>query len=85
MFFTEVELDCSAEMETAINKNVLRLLTKFNEGYQTGVKWPDKWKTHGAPGGPWVYGGNSREDAEQSLLENEVWRNGYREGRALNP
>jgi hypothetical protein len=52
----------------------------YADGYLSGYNWPDKWETHGKPGGPAVYGGRNEIDARRSLRANTHWRRGWDDG-----
>lgn len=61
----------------------------FMDGYNTGLTWPDKWESHGRPGGPWVCGPTRPDPTPEQLeryrfsrLMNETWRRGWRWGHA---
>lgn len=69
-------LDLGVELESVIPENVLRLLARFNEGFETGVSWT---ATH-VPGGPWIYSGQDTEGRQQSRAEHQAWMAGWREG-----
>jgi ribosome modulation factor len=56
------------------------------DGYQSGLNWPDTWEDHPKPGGPWVNGGRytekERQMAAQSSAERQAWLEAWERGHA---
>lgn len=52
----------------------------YDEGFDRGLNWPDKWESHGEPGGP--FRGCSRFEAlrKANLAYCDAWLRGWREG-----
>ena len=61
---------------------------KYDEGYERGLNWPDKWESHGKPGGPWIKsdyvpwseGNPGWRYNKKSLQENRDWCRGWEDG-----
>lgn len=58
----------------------------YQDGYQSGLNWPDAWMNHHEPGGPWVpsagYDAGSRAVKAQFAAENHAWKDGWKIGLA---
>ena len=57
----------------------------YNNGFYTGLNWPDAWTNHGKPGGPWIPspGHNDKHRAAhaQAVAENKAWCEGWEAGQ----
>jgi hypothetical protein len=59
------------------------IIAAYNDGFKSGLNWPDAWMNDAAPGGPWVpYGYDAKTNAAAIVAraENEAWRNGWKAG-----
>lgn len=58
----------------------------FNDGFNSGLNWPDAWMNHGKPGGPWIpsagYDDKSRAANTLARAENKAWCAGWETGLA---
>ena len=58
----------------------------FDEGFSSGLNWPDAWMTHPKPGGPWVpsagYDDKSRAANAKASAERKAWLEGWEKGLA---
>lgn len=54
----------------------------YAEGFQQGLNWPDRWESHGKPGGPWVYRGGNSQWRKHDEEINKAWCIGWAEGHA---
>ncbi len=73
MFFSS-ELD--VDIELIISTTDFAYLWKleiYNEGYECGLTWLDRWNW--IPGGPWV-----NPDRKESAEKNRLWCLGWRHG-----
>ena len=55
-------------------------LNAYENGFYTGLNWPDAWMDHKKPGGPWFP--SSGPSREQAVAENKAWREGWEVGLA---
>lgn len=57
---------------------------KYDEGYETGLNWPDIWENHGKPGGPYISSnyiqGQGWRYNQKSREENQDWCRGWEDG-----
>ncbi len=56
----------------------------YEDGYKSGLNWPDAWMNHGEPGGPWVpragYSVSSGAVHACAMAGNIQWRRGWADG-----
>jgi hypothetical protein len=57
-----------------------------DDGFRSGLNWPETWMAHGKPGGPFVtsagYDEKSRAMHAQLSAERTAWCKGWEEGLA---
>ena len=96
MFFAQGNLTIFATEEIdLLTTPVHGYLGAYEDGYTCGLTWPDKWETHGKPGGPYMYTYDGpryghilgtlsdlerKELAARTKMENGLWRDGWEEG-----
>ena len=69
-----------------VNDEAVKIASE--DGFNSGLNWPDAWMNHSKPGGPWVpsrgYNANTKEKAvyEQLSAERTAWLAGWEKGLA---
>lgn len=66
MFFDESCIDIDISILNDDHR-----LRNFEDGYNTGINWKEKYK----PGGPWV-----NPDCPSSIEANKMWKLGWKSG-----
>lgn len=85
-----VELEAAIKAEEQMIDEIA-VQKAHDDGFKSGLNWPDAWMTHGKPGGPWVPSSGfsfcrnpdkARETYNQLYAENKAWRDAWEKGLA---
>jgi hypothetical protein len=73
-------------MKSAYDINEAAVKIAGEDGFNSGINWPDTWMSHGKPGGPFVtsagYDEKSRAMNAQLSAERTAWLAGWEKGLA---